>query len=325
MPVRGVVSSLATLLSLVLPGCQVTPSARATELQEPRPTAKVDAPPSPSPVEALPAPRATAATDLPEVASEPRPDGDRVPSACPEEMVHIGETCVDRYEAHLVVQQGDGSLQRHPEFERPPEKRRFEARSAPGVRPQAYISSLEARTACENAGKRLCSLEEWSMACRGPEDTTYPYGKEFDRHKCNMGKRHILAELYGKDPLAWTYEGFNDPELIKQGALAASGEYSACTNAYGAFDMVGNLHEWVADRVDRTLPSKLDMPKKIERTVPRKRGNGIFMGGFFSTFHQHGRGCNFITIAHEPRYHDYSTGFRCCRDAASPEGNAALP
>jgi formylglycine-generating enzyme required for sulfatase activity len=231
-------------------------------------------------------------------------------------MALVGNTCVDRYEAHLVVAKSDGSLRRHPEHERPREGTRYEARSEPGVRPQSYISSLEAATACENAGKRLCSLIEWTRACRGPEDTTYPYGDSVQPKRCNTGQKHILAEVHGKDPMLWTYDHFNDPELIKQGALAPAGQFSECTNGYGTFDMVGNLHEWTADRVDRSLPSKVPLPPKIAQTVRRKRGFGIFMGGFFSTFAQHGKGCEFITIAHEPKYHDYSTGFRCCKDAA---------
>ena len=40
------------------------------------------------------------------------------------------------------------------------------------------------------------------------------------------------------------------------------------------------------------------------------------MGGFYSTANQHGAGCYYTTIAHEPSYHDYSTGFRCCMDAS---------
>jgi sulfatase modifying factor 1 len=231
-------------------------------------------------------------------------------------MTLVGASCVDRYENHLVVRRTDGTFKRHPEYARPEEGVRYEARSAAGVKPQSYISSLEAKDACQNAGKRLCSLEEWTTACRGPEDTTYPYGEEFDRGKCNMGHKHILAEIHGKDPMVWTYDHFNDPELIKQGSLSPAGLFDQCTNGYGAFDMVGNLHEWVGDRVERSLPTKVPLPKKIERTVRRKHGNGIFMGGFFSTFHQHGSGCEFITIAHEPKYHDYSTGFRCCRDKA---------
>ena len=44
-------------------------------------------------------------------------------------------------------------------------------------------------------------------------------------------------------------------------------------------------------------------------------GNGVFMGGFYSTRGELGPGCSFTTVAHDAHYHDYSTGFRCCRDA----------
>jgi len=54
----------------------------------------------------------------------------------------------------------------------------------------------------------------------------------------------------------------------------------------------------------------------VRRSIARHYGNGVFMGGFYSTSNQQGQGCGYITIAHGPRYHDYSTGFRCCADAS---------
>jgi formylglycine-generating enzyme required for sulfatase activity len=304
-------------------GCEVTRSAHADE-------AKVAAPGAAIANADATGARESDAEDAPfapqtgaPLARSPGIDARAVPVSsagqpaprCPDEMTLVGDSCVDRYEAYLVQARSDGSFQRHPEYERPEPGVRYEARSKAGIRPQAYISSVEAAAACENAGKRLCSLAEWTQACRGPEDTTFPYGNEFERGKCNTRHKHILAEVHGKNPMLWTYDDFNDPELIKRGSLAEAGKFDECTNAYGTFDMVGNLHEWTADRVDRTLPSKVPLPKNIRRTVARKHGYGIFMGGFFSTYAQHGQGCEFITIAHEPRYHDYSTGFRCCKSA----------
>jgi hypothetical protein len=54
--------------------------------------------------------------------------------------------------------------------------------------------------------------------------------------------------------------------------------------------MVGNLHEWVSDK------------------------GGTFRGGYFMDTYQHGEGCEYRTTAHSRKYHDYSTGFRCCSD-----------
>jgi len=241
-------------------------------------------------------------------------------ASCPPEMTQVEGFCVDRHEAHLVVAAADGTFAVHPPHERPLGAARYVARSAPGVMPQAYISRVESASACENAGKRLCSVVEWSEACRGPRGATYPYGRKYEARRCNVGKPHLLSRLFGTNAKAWRYdEHFNDPRLNQlPGFLAKTGDYEGCVSDHGAFDMVGNLHEWVSDRADASLALKLPLKDGIRRALGKNRGKGVFMGGFFSTTSEHGRGCSFVTAAHEPRYHDYSTGFRCCKDAAAP-------
>jgi formylglycine-generating enzyme required for sulfatase activity len=234
-------------------------------------------------------------------------------------MTEVGGACIDRYEAHLVLRREDGSFTPHLPHERPTGGT-FVARSARGVRPQSYISRVEAALACEHAGKRLCSVSEWFRACSGPRKTQYPYGDAFEEGRCNVGKSHLLSLRHGKDPRAWKYdEHFNDPELCQApGFLGRTGEHAGCVSVEGAFDLVGNLHEWVADRVDPSLAGKLPLTEGIRRRLGSNTGKGVFMGGFFSTTNEHGRGCSFVTAAHEPSYHDYSTGFRCCRELDSP-------
>jgi hypothetical protein len=241
--------------------------------------------------------------------STPRPP-------CPPEMVLVERTCVDRYEAHLLEQAADGSLISHPAHQ-PPEQKRYVAASSAGTKPQAFICQVDAAAACENAGKRLCTLREWYRACTGKAGTLYPYGPEYRAGRCNVAKPHLLSLLHGANANNWTYANFNDPRLaLTPGFLALTGEYADCQSSEGVHDMVGNLHEWVADRVDGTLRAKLPVAAVLRRRIGRHTGNGIFMGGFFSTLNQHGEGCTFATAAHAPRYHDYSTGFRCCEDAA---------
>jgi formylglycine-generating enzyme len=77
--------------------------------------------------------------------------------------------------------------------------------------------------------------------------------------------------------------------------LLPTGERSECTNAYGVYDMVGNLHEWVDD------------------------ADGTFRGGYYMDTTKNGDGCSYQTTAHDFTYHDYSTGFRCCMDAERVE------
>ena len=238
------------------------------------------------------------------------------PTRCPSEMAFTAGVCMDRYEARLLQRGDDGSLTPFPYFSRPKARSGvFVAESRAGVRPQGYISQVEAASACQNAGKRLCSLGEWYRACRGEHDTLYPYGPSYVRGRCNVGKPHLLSLLHGSDARAWSYESFNDPELDKRsGFMAETGAYGECVTSAGVFDLVGNLHEWVADRVDASIAKKLPLKAGMRARLGNNTGKGVFMGGFFSTMNEHGNGCEFVTMAHEPSYHDYSTGFRCCKD-----------
>jgi hypothetical protein len=235
--------------------------------------------------------------------------------ACPSEMARVGGFCIDRYEDRLLERSEDGSLTPHPAHARPTGGV-FVAESRAGVRPQGYISRTEAASACENAGKRLCSIREWYGACRGDKDTLFPYGEKYAAGRCNVGKPHLLSILHGKDPKLWKYDtGFNDPELDQRpGFLAETGAYGGCVGKNGVYDLVGNLHEWVADKVDLSITDKIPLTWGVKARLHANLGKGVFMGGFFSTTNQHGEGCEFVTMAHEPGYHDYSTGFRCCKD-----------
>jgi hypothetical protein len=55
--------------------------------------------------------------------------------------------------------------------------------------------------------------------------------------------------------------------------------------------------------------------------------NGSFYGGYYQDVDTvgHGAGCGYKTTAHEARYHDYSTGFRCCADMQGADPVAVSP
>ncbi|MCA9625435.1 MAG: SUMF1/EgtB/PvdO family nonheme iron enzyme [Myxococcales bacterium] len=309
-------------LALLAVGCR---SARADASPEDAPAGPIAATPIAEPSFAGVEAAATVAQSLaaPSLA-EHRATATRIyeatpPPPCPKGMAHLGRFCVDRYEAHLVLVDAPGGAETpHPPEHRPPEGRRFEARSAAGMKPQAYVSRVEAALACKNADKRLCSFGEWRRACGSRRGKRYPYGWGGKRGACNTGKKHLLHEMFGERP--WSYEQFNDPKLsLEPGYLAASGAHPECATEQGVFDMNGNLHEWVSSTVTEDFVERLE-EEDVERVdQPWVVGNGMFLGGFYSTTDQHGPGCLYTTIAHEPTYHDYSTGFRCCRDAVIEE------
>ena len=60
------------------------------------------------------------------------------------------------------------------------------ASSRAGVVPQGYVNRPIAEAACASAGKRLCSEEEWTTACRGQRGTKFPYGPSYRQGACNV-------------------------------------------------------------------------------------------------------------------------------------------
>jgi hypothetical protein len=220
---------------------------------------------------------------------------------CPSDMAMIGRSfCIDAYEASLVQVMDDGSEKRWPYYQTLPKNVVTRAVSQPGVFPQGYISGTQAAVACERSGKRLCKSDEWRSACMGPKKTTFPYGNHRETGRCNDNGRSAMRffnpGLDNKPEHRWMWGNggnMNDPRLNQlEGTLARTGERDGCTNEYGVFDMVGNLHEWVDDP------------------------NGTFQGGYYLDTHLNGDGCNYRTTAHPVTHYDYSTGFRCCEDVA---------
>jgi formylglycine-generating enzyme required for sulfatase activity len=223
----------------------------------------------------------------------PRPAG-----SCSPEQVRIESFCIDRYEDYVVELDDNGRERPHSPYE-VVGTQRIRAKVAEGVVPQAYISQVQARAACVEAGKRLCKPQEYMRACRGPnKQDAYPYGGLKRRPgACNEGKGSFIAKAYGQDFSKRTYEEFNDPKLDQMpGGLAPTGAFPRCASPEGVYDLVGNLHEWVEEEV---------------------KGHGRFRGGWYGDAENNGPGCLYVTSAHEPTYHDYSTGFRCCADPAS--------
>jgi sulfatase modifying factor 1 len=257
------------------------------------------------PLEVREAPRAEPADppeELPEESdatppaeTDAEPDETAPPEAPPEEgrclpqMVEVdGRFCVDVAEATLE-EQVDGAWVPASPFLTVGD-RVVRAASGLGRVPQGYISGDEAAAACEAAGKRLCTSAEWLAACQGPDGDTWPYGPTYDAAACNdsYGGGHPVIDLFNSQDV-WDSAHMNDPRINQQpGTLIEGGSAPGCVSAWGAWDMHGNLHEWVSD------------------------AEGTFRGGFYADARINGPGCTYTTTAHTRTYHDYSTGFRCC-------------
>ena len=122
-------------------------------------------------------------------------------------------------------------------------------------------------------------------------DTRYPYGRSHEDNVCvdtNRTSPMAVLHHHGEHDAAT----MNDPEANQlANTVEPTGSAVSCTNAYGVYDMVGNVHEWADD--------------------------GAFHGGYYLDTSLNGEGCEYRTSAHAASYYDYSTGFRCCADEGS--------
>lgn len=223
---------------------------------------------------------------------------------CPAGMASVrGRFCIDAYEASVDIVDARGrTTRRQSPYVTPAKEARLAARSRRGVVPQAYISQVQAEAACAGAGKRLCSDEEWLEACRGKTPSVYPYGDERQEGRCNDKGISPLRVLHGKAEGLEVFgmEAMNDPRLNQMaGTVARTGQFKRCRSSFGTYDMVGNLHEWTDDE------------------------SGTFRGGYYLDNEINGRGCEYVTKAHDTKYHDYSIGFRCCKGGTQSEKSAA--
>jgi len=177
------------------------------------------------------------------------PPGTELRASCPADSVDVGRTCVDKYEASIwsipaanatllaavhdgtataadltgggATQLGIAGTCTGDPFDSSgfPVTGNWTtplyAVSVAGVLPSACASWFQAEQACALAGKRLLTNQEWQRAAAGTPDPDVDDGAT----TCNTGT--LVPSM--------------------------TGSRSACVSSWGAFDMVGNVEEWVAD------------------------------------------------------------------------------
>jgi sulfatase modifying factor 1 len=219
---------------------------------------------------------------------------------CPSGMIKITSFCIDKYEAEIMVTNPDGSESSWSPYYPPPSGTPYRAVSLEGAVPQGYISGEESQIACTAAGKRLCTSEEWLRACQGPSGFTYPYGNTREPGVCN-DHRDVHPAIQCFDSSAtWVFSEIDWPGINQQAdTVDRTGSRVGCVTVEGAYDMMGNLHEWI-DGDPGVDPKPLSAPD--------------FRGGYYVDTVENGNGCLYVTSAHDFYHWDYSTGFRCCAD-----------
>ncbi len=154
--------------------------------------------------------------------------------------------------------------------------------------PVNCIDQDQATSYCKSVGKRLPTEAEWELAARGTDGRMYPWG--------NARPTTCWMAIVGG----------------VSGACARKGTWEVGTTAdgrspVGAFDMAGNVWEWVGDGYETYPKSDVTDP-----FVPATGSRGVLRGGSWDYSANSARTTSRLPLSRASA--QISTGFRCAKD-----------
>lgn len=154
--------------------------------------------------------------------------------------------------------------------------------------PRVCVTWYEAEAYAKWRGGRLPTEAEWEYAARGPDALIYPWGNTWDGSKANT-----YANNYGKTKPAGSYE---------------SGK-----SWVGAYDLAGNVWEWVADWYSN---SYYQQQVKNDPKGPSSGQYRVLRGGSWD--HAQGVARAACRLRFSPDYRSNYVGFRVVSVSGRP-------